>query len=330
MPKETAHLSLAQALSGRLQEPSAFHGPVKKYPHLFLYGAVAPDTFYYDLAGPGSAFIQGQSKKFHTKNAGSLMPVLDFLNHFKTSDPGAMAFAAGICCHLMADTLFHPMVYYFCGIEGVHPGATARHRAFETAMDVYFLQNHYNNQPVNLGCILNKTAVPKPRLLDYLELLFNLKPGAWRTGLNRAIKSHQLAHCLFQKTMLGKIIRFFHYYGLGISSSYEALFYPVCTSIELSFFNNNVRYMDPATGKTIIERMEDLSEKTVQQTIILLSILESALISRQDLHKVLTHPDLPQISPGVEKNNFKSWYGKSNLNPVLYRELTNLLYGKTS
>ena len=115
-----------------------------KYPALFVLGGVTPDINFYCMAGPGAKQIQALSAPFHRPDRKALTPVLEFLDRRLANgkkDLPALALAAGAICHIMADTVFHPLVYYFAGMDGVHPGATVRHRQFETAMDLYFWQD---------------------------------------------------------------------------------------------------------------------------------------------------------------------------------------------
>ena len=321
MPKEIAHISLAKAVFHHLPETALFHGSIKNHFNLFLYGAVVPDAFYYYLVGPHSSFIQSQSKKFHTDDATSLIYVLDFLNRFPDKNSKTLAFAAGVCCHIITDTVFHPMVYYFCGMEGLHLGATARHRAFETALDLYFWHNNKDKEAVSLGPILNHLDLSKQQLIHYFELLLNLETGQWQRYLHVALISHQYSHQLFQNIKIYKIINGLCQNRLGIHSKYESLFYPISKPQSLSFFNHNLYYRDPITNKLSVQSINDLTQKVIQQTTVLLSLLETSLISDHDVHQIIDQPSLPKIQPCLSKHYFKFWYNQTDLKKKLYKEL---------
>ncbi len=105
------------------------------------------------------------------------MPVLTFLEPIQSPDVDARALSlgAGIICHILADTVFHPLVYYHSGMSRVHPGATARHRRFETALDLYFLHLAGPGFRTCLGRILSQTEVTQENLLRHLGRLFSLE-----------------------------------------------------------------------------------------------------------------------------------------------------------
>ena len=141
MPKEITHFALARQLRYRLPQGSPFYEPVRTFPLLFRLGAIAPDIPFFYLAGPHKRKVQAISRHYHRTDGEALRPLLQFLDTHKS--PKALALAAGVVCHLVTDTVFHPMVFYFAGMDGVHPGATGRHRQFETAMDLHFHHLHF-------------------------------------------------------------------------------------------------------------------------------------------------------------------------------------------
>ncbi|RLB91998.1 MAG: hypothetical protein DRH26_07135, partial [Deltaproteobacteria bacterium] len=159
MPKEITHWTLAATVANKLPKCSLFFDPIRSHPNLFLLGAITPDIPFYYLAGPKTALIQALSAPFHGTDGRALLPALTFLDNYPDQNPAALAFAAGVICHLLADTLFHPLVYYFAGMDGLHPGATARHRKFETAMDLYFLHLSQGRSPVSLARVIKNLEV---------------------------------------------------------------------------------------------------------------------------------------------------------------------------
>ncbi|MFH2092452.1 MAG: zinc dependent phospholipase C family protein [Pseudomonadota bacterium] len=321
MPKEMTHISIARKVFDHLSEDSLFLGPIQKHFNLFLYGSIAPDTCYYYLLGPHALFIQNQSKKFHTTDSSSLVPVIDFLKHFPDKNPKALAFAAGICCHIITDTLFHPMVYYFSGIEGLHPGARTRHRLMETALDIFFWYQNRSDTPLFHDCVFSDLNRSETELICFLECLFSLEKRKWQTHLKRAFKSHHFSYNLFKNHTVYKIIKLFHRFKLGIPSRFETLFYPVSKPVELLFFNDLLHYHDPIKGTPITHKIEQLTQKTIQQVLSLLFIFQATRLQGQVLTDIMDHPDLPLIRPCLLKENFKYWYGQKDLQPVIYKDL---------
>lgn len=186
------HWYLADRVKCLLPQDSIFFEPVQTCENLFFLGAVAPDIPFYYLLGPRSARVQAAAEPFHRPDARALMPVLTFLEPIQSPDVDARALSlgAGIICHILADTVFHPLVYYHSGMSRVHPGATARHRRFETALDLYFLHLAGPGFRTCLGRILSQTEVTQENLLRHLGRLFSLEKPGDSACLGYAVRSH--------------------------------------------------------------------------------------------------------------------------------------------
>ncbi len=321
MPKEFAHLSLASEMVKALPPDSIFYHAVHRHYPVFLYGSVIPDSPYFYITGPQSEFIQRLTRPFHTNDNSCLFPLLLFLKAHPETDLDAVAFAAGICCHLMADTVFHPLVYYFSGFDGIHNGATTRHRIFETAMDYYFWPEKKNQ--FSLLHIYDHINIPQNRFISFVEALFQIQDRRRKKYLPYAVRSHQLFQSLFTTHQVYKLIHFLHRHKFVIRSRDEALCYPYKTKVAISFFNNTLRYKDPCRGTVTSTSMNDLVKKTNYYTINLLNIIEETYTSGSDLLKVIRHPDLPEICPDVfpgQKQSF--WHGEKDLKQLIYRKLS--------
>jgi hypothetical protein len=209
MPKEISHWYLADQVKSALPANSVFTEPVRTYENLFFLGAVAPDIPFYYLLGPKSSRILSAAEPFHRPDAGALTPVLSFFDRMGgvNADPGALSLGAGIICHILADTAFHPLVYYYSGQSRVHPGATARHREFETALDLYLLHQAGPGARISLKRTLSETEVARHRLMGYLADLFNLNEPGDQTCLEFAVRSHAFYQALFQKPSVYRFLK---------------------------------------------------------------------------------------------------------------------------
>ncbi len=183
MPKEITHWTLAAALAEALPENSLFYRPIHLFPNLFFLGAIAPDIPFYYLAGPHMKSARKLGAFLHKGDAHALMPVLAFLD--QDQDPAARAFAAGVVCHILADTMFHPLVYYFSGKEGIHAGATARHRQFETALDIHLYCRSHPRE--SLARVVRQLEVSKKRRNHFLGSLFQVGSPGQEASLGTAL-----------------------------------------------------------------------------------------------------------------------------------------------
>lgn len=318
MPKEISHWYLADRVKSRLPEGSVFFDPVHTCENLFFLGAVAPDIPFYYLVGPGSGRIQAAAAPFHRQDARALIPVLSFLEQMQTPgmDARALSLGAGIICHIFADTAFHPLVYYYSGMSRVHPGATARHRQFETALDLYFLHQSDAGVRTSLGRILSQTEVTRKQLLGYLKRVFVLdKPGD-ETCLGYAVWSHVFYQAVFQNKGVYRILERLNagpYRGLDLALS---LFYPEDPDDVSSFFDAGFTYRDPDTGQKCSAGIPDLAREAETGALSLLDRVSERMTQHRSLTNLAEDPTLPRVRPGISA--CRVWRGKHDLKTDLY------------
>ncbi|MEE4364496.1 MAG: zinc dependent phospholipase C family protein [Desulfotignum sp.] len=319
MPKEISHWYLAGLVRENLPEESLFYLPVHTHENLFFLGAVAPDIPFYYLLGPKKNRIQAAADPFHRPDVQALAPVLAFFDSKRVlqPDPAALALAAGIICHILSDTAFHPLVYYFSGISPVHPGATARHRQFETALDLYFQHLAGPNARASLGRILEKVEVSRSRLLRLLGDVFNLGGSHERTCLGYAVRSHAFYQALFRATMLYRILHRMNLTSHWVPDSALSLIYPVDHGVALPFFYQVFHYRDPVTGRHCKAGIPDLTRQVERSALCLLDMVSAKLAQQNATAPLTDHPDLPEIRPGITSCRF--WKGQENLLTDLYR-----------
>ena len=322
MPKEITHLTLAEKVFQELSSTSLFHHPIKKFFNVFLYGSVAPDTPFYYLMGPHSSAIQNFGKLLHTSDSSCLLPILGFLNRFSRNDEDALSFAAGLCCHILTDTHFHPLVYYFAGMDGIHKGATTRHRLFETALDFYFWPHSEKDIKISLYQILSHLNISKGRISLFFETLFRDEGNNREKAYPHAVRSHCMFQGLFKNFKLYRIIRFLHTHNFGIRSKDEALFYPYEKPTTINFFSKRLHYRDPCTGTVHADKIDDLTRQAVDNVLLLLDILERYLIQGKDVSQAMHDSNLPRIRPCVppQKDTFRFWNGRKQLRQIIYSE----------
>ncbi len=317
MPKEITHWTLAAALAKKLPKDSLFYQPVHSLINLFLLGAITPDIPFYYLVGPKTAFIQNLSAPFHRRDARALVPVLAFLDQNPDREPAALAFAAGVICHILADTKFHPLVHYFAGMDGVHPGATARHRQFETAMDLHFWHLSDDWSVNSLARVVRKAEVSKRQLTGLLgDLFLGTRPE--RKYLGPALYSHMTFHYLFRSSMAHKAFTFLSRKTGWIPKEVTGLIYPCDGPVNLPFFNQRFRYQDPCTGTLFSTKIKEMVEETAMAGEGLLSLISTTLVQGRPAMGALDNPDLPKIRPGLDHDRFFFWREKYDLETDLY------------
>ncbi len=319
MPKEIAHWYLADRVKSFLPEESVFFEPVHACENLFFLGAVAPDIPFYYLAGPGSARIRAAAEPFHRPDPGALIPVLSFFEQMQQfgKDARALSLGAGILCHLLADTVFHPLVYYYSGMPRVHPGATARHRQFETALDLYFLHQADIDTRTSLYRILGQTEVAPKTLINYLGKLFALEKPGDVTGLGYAVRSHAFYQALFRNAGVYRILSRLSKGRHRVLETALSLFYPDDQKENISFFDTGFQYRDPDTGRECRADIPGLVLKTETSALNLLARVSDQMGQNRSLICLAQDVTLPRVRPGMAAGRF--WREKTDLITDLYR-----------
>ncbi len=318
MPKEISHWYLADRVKSNLPENSVFFDPVHSCENLFFLGAVAPDIPFYYLLGPKSSRIQAAAGQFHRPDAEALTPVLRFLEQAGEPDvdAGALSLAAGIFCHIFADTAFHPLVYYFSGMSRVHAGATARHRQFETALDLYFLHQAGPGIRTSLGRILSRAEMSQKRLLGYLGRIFALENPGDTTCLSYAVRSHVFYQALFQKKGVYRMLHRLNRGRYPFLDSALSLFYPHRQTNTLPFFDLPFEYRDPDTGQRFCAGITDLARQAEAGTLSLLARVSRQVTHRRSLGCLAEDDAVAGVRPGIENGRF--WRNKTDLLSDLY------------
>ncbi len=318
MPKEITHFALARELARSLSGNALFHGPVKKFSNLFLLGAVAPDIPFYYLAGPSRQRVQALGVPFHRPQARALLPVLNLLKQNPSSP--ALALAAGVICHIISDTHFHPLVYYYSGMDGVHKGATGRHRTFETAMDLHFWFLFRGETCLNR--VVNHLEVTRGDLGWILAGLFRPSPPLPLDAPMKALNQHRRIQFLFRTPGIRKGLAWLSRKGRPLPEKISGLVYPLDRPVSLPFFRSGIFYQDPCTRESVSTDLATMIDQTVDSGRRVLDII-SQMLAAGRLETVLTRPSLPRIRPALPLDGFEVWHGKQDIRPLVYQGVTS-------
>lgn len=231
--------------------------------------------------------------------------------------PGALSLGAGIICHILADTAFHPLVYYHSGQSRVHAGAAARHRQFETALDLYFRHQAGSGARVSLHRILTETETSDHRMIGYLAALFELNDPGDKTWLGYAVRAHAFYQALFQKPAVYRFLNRLNKRRLWLLDLALALFYPPGQGGDLPFFNQTFQYRDPVSGRYRSHKIPDLARQAKTAALSVLSRVSGRMKAHQPLPGLAENAGLPLVRPGISPCRF--WRRQPDLLTELYR-----------
>ncbi|MCA1792490.1 MAG: zinc dependent phospholipase C family protein [Desulfobacteraceae bacterium] len=295
MPKEISHWYLADLVKEGLPVDSVFYKPVHTHENLFFFGAVAPDIPFYYLLGPKKTRIQTVAHSFHQTDVRALMPVFAFFDRMPVSNPhaAALSLGAGIICHILSDTAFHP------------------------ALDLHFQYLAGAETRTSLGRILAGIEISNLRLLDLLGDLFNLPASRDRTCLEYAIRSHAFYQTMFRYSWLYRILHRINRNRHRLPDLALSLIYPVNQGMDLPFFHQTFQYQDPVTGRPCSAGIPDLNRQVKTSALSLLAMVSDRLARQRPTGSLAGHPNLPLVRPGIKSCRF--WRRQGDLLTDLYQ-----------
>jgi hypothetical protein len=264
MPKEITHWIVAQKAARLAPEPD-IKRIIQANMSLYLAGSVIVDSPYYALVGGDKNIFARAGARLHgTGEENPFTAVMRVPAIFKgTGGDQALAFTLGALTHIIADTLFHPMVYYLTG-DYDDPDAFKRkkavtlHRLLETWMDVWFAKSA---QPENGGSLLRSAvgAWSGTKAFTALasSLFFGREDMAAPTRI--AVASHAIIQASFKRRCIARLFRFYGRMTRRDMGEFTALFYPRMTAKPPSFLSGSIDYKNPFTGAPHTESLDAMS-----------------------------------------------------------------------
>lgn len=284
MPKEITHWLVATKVLDNLHN-SRLKAMVSRNRDYYLMGAVIYDSPY---SYPGLTSKQKEFRKIanqlHGVNGENVLQPFQNLVTRAIAEPDEklLAFALGVFTHVVTDSVFHPMVYYFTGnyySEDKHKQnqAVSNHRWLETRLDLWFLdklQDRVSLDKKFLRQIVGGTSDIASLLENFCREIPVNKP----LEKGRTYKNSLTCHSFFQRLFFNGWLRLTLTLLLGKKHKLVALFYPAKISFkgELGF-----SYLHPITGEEIetsfLRLWEEACEKIegfIREIDELLNLLE--------------------------------------------------------
>jgi len=308
MPKEYTHWCLAEKTRRSLEKRNPELAKlIFAYHHVFLIGAVAPDILFYYSTGPVRELFRNCAVTLHGNRGFDTLHPLSYLLAADDYNPtpAALAFLCGYATHVAVDSNFHPLVYYYVGLD------RREHHAFESILDLYFQSSEsLPNHGLMFESLL-RAELPAEQLHALIgEVLFR----------GEKYPSRELSACL---RWYGRSQKMFWKPKLALAVSLLALLKkelkPFVTSFYLPRFRNlAARFAEPVTfrhpvkGKEMTTSIAELSQAALSDALFYLEGLER---SRQEKKPLPVGPNMHTGIRGVELGEmvYRSARGCSDL-----------------
>lgn len=272
MPKELTHWHIArEAMKKGI--PGEVGKIIASNPALYYLGAIAHDIGFYDLSSPSLANLEHVANQLHgVGGENTVAPLCEIMKRAlgQNNHRVHLAFLLGMLTHFVADSTFHPMVYYMSGNYFAEDPeerdkAVYRHRLLETAIDLWLKSVQPMDYPSGLLQLWRDTGETERKAFRLLieQAVCN---GDIRKieHFHKAWRNYRLLQTVFGWSTPRKMLSIYRSFGHLSVGKLEALFYT--QPLDLSFFETKLAWRHPVTGERhaiMIEAFFDLCVKKV-------------------------------------------------------------------
>ncbi|MDC7226836.1 MAG: zinc dependent phospholipase C family protein [Spirochaetales bacterium] len=250
MPKESTHLYLAEiarkALSASIPEATEL---IDSAPNLFMTGSVSPDSIFNYSFGPAREFFRSFNHYAHDSQTHHLLSFIPRIADAGMSLAPSFSFAAGAICHLCADAVFHPLIFYFTGSD------TIRHYTFESEIDKRLRSIYPELREELLYRRFSNIETNRDEFADCMKALHLPESAAKLVPAKELIsmfRQHSRNQSFYGRTLFAGIARLLKLVSGGRKDELPALLYkdaPLATATESEYFlNKNIEYKNPLSG----------------------------------------------------------------------------------
>jgi hypothetical protein len=276
--KEISHIILAEQSARLLENPEKdeFIAALGDFPHVFHFGSIAADTFFYGMRIP---FLEAGfpccGDRFHgAEGNDTSLTLLHMLRELKSNprDPmfrEKLAFVCGLLTHIALDTVLHPCVYYFSG-NYYHESpekramATTRHRLIESWLDLHFLRKTF--MPIGEFRLMDDIRRNSRLNLTLLRFFFKSFAHAeqadeslWKY-LQRGYNVQMFLNSKYSDASWGRMVGALNRILKGRLNTFMALFYPWDYLEIPPEIMNFEFYRHPVTGEELPGNFDKLWE----------------------------------------------------------------------
>ncbi len=291
MPKEFTHIHIARDVLRQLEEMDYTNNILMSNKDHFILGSVLPDTPAYLNSGKHSFIMKETDKNFHDSKNIRFTGFINVLQNCRKSCEEMTALSLGTLCHIISDSVFHPMVYHFSGISDIKT-----HFRLESDIDMIF-HNYGSLKKMRLANQINFKNINTGTVAEFLAIFF-LNDITACPVMKMALKKHLLYQRAFTMKRTGSALKFANrFLRLGLDNYFE-LFYNRTPSDILK--QGIISYMHPVTGNKYTDTLESLKKRASDMTVEHILRLGD-LSKREVLEEKVKAMSLPNLLTGLKK-----------------------------
>jgi len=314
VPKELTHWHIAsdamqRGASGQVGEI------IDGNPALYYIGAIAHDIGFYDLSKSSEMNLENMANQLHgVDGENTFLPLIEMMetalsqNNKRTQ----LALLLGMLTHVVADSIFHPMVYYMSGNyfaedPDEQDKAVFRHRLVETAIDRWLETVDPVEYPLDLIHLWRETGEAGREAFELLDAHY-AHLGDKGAHFKKAWRNYRFLQNTFIWSTPYRILALYRQLGHPSVEKYEALFYS--QPLNVSFFDSSLDWLHPVTGARYVTTLQELYDGSVEKVISLFERLNTQPIEKwpdllRELQPVSLVTGLPYV-PVADMNYFRT------------------------
>jgi len=271
LPKELTHWHIAKRILN-MEIPNQILTIINQKPQLYYLGAIAQDIPFYDLSEPTETSIQHIGNQLHGVNGeNTLVPLIDMIGEVlaQKQTEFLLSYILGMLTHYVADSTFHPMVYYLSGNYFAEDPterskAVFRHRLLETAIDVWLETEEPIDSPFSLSKLSREAGHDGSEALTLLVSHYSFNGNKLiKQHFKSAWRNHRFLQAAFSWSIPWRILSTYRRFGHPGVEKQEALFYP--QPLNLTFFQTMLEWKHPVTGENKTSTFREQYEASIQQ-----------------------------------------------------------------
>jgi|GEM_PF-3858097 len=295
MPKEYTHIHIAKKVLGELENRNCTPPVIFNNTELFLLGSVLPDTPAYLNSGKHKDLMAQIDRDFHDSPDGRFHGLLNILENSTENPDEMIALSMGTLCHIIADSVFHPMVYYYSGTDEL-----SLHFKIETDLDLLF-HRYGNFKDMQLRRLIDFTRINYNTVYEFLAIYFQNRIEL-TTVMKKAFIRQMRLQKLFTKTKTSGFLKLLNrFLKLGMEEYFNLFYSRKITEI---LQENYLKYKHPISGERMTDSIMELKNKSVEKTVQ--AILSLGDLSDMDTLKVRAKEMvLPNLLTGLKKTQLK-------------------------
>lgn len=323
MPKEITHWIIATNATTHIRD-SYLKSVIQNNFAPYLVGAIAWDIPYYS-SGKHSRIFTAKADELHIVNTrNGWKPIANLVRPYVDNETGAMpdflfSLLMGCITHVIIDSRFHPLIYYFTGNYydqnlKLRNEAVFRHRQMEAHLDLFFQETLNYTGPKCAKTLVNQ--IPDNILVEALARLY------FDSDLNN--KFEMTKECLRDYTMAQSVLHNqlvkYLYKLVGIVNNRarikSALFYPGKVGAKYKYlFENNGQYHHPITGEVIKFSLSEIYNECIDDILLRFSELARSKVPSKIMQKILGFPAVSLETGNICADPSLMRYFSENLNP---------------